>query len=220
MLEQQRKAAAFIQNHVNWCWATSAKIVGIEYLRRKCGEHCLSQAFSNVAQVGVIRKDHQGLRLHVCGKYQGNVVVDAMQQDIVEHAKDPLKNFDGNQPEGDAGKARALRYIITGNPNSVFPEIVLVGSYLDAQDLLTSSGSLIKEATELGYPFIGNYQRQDGTFHSVVLFPTPDFQLELYDPWDGFREKFSKTQIFKSGFLTNQGFGLIRWIQFIRPEQA
>ena len=91
---------------------------------------------------------------------------------------------------------------------------------MDAQDLLTSSGSLIKETTELGYPFIGNYQRQDGTFHSVVLFPTPDFQLELYDPWDGFREKFSKTQIFKSGFLTNQGFGLIRWIQFIRPEQA
>ena len=60
--------------------------------------------------MGVIRKDHQGLRLHVCGEHQGNVVVDAMQQDIVEHARDSLKNFDGNQPEGDAGKARALRY--------------------------------------------------------------------------------------------------------------
>lgn len=217
MLGQHRIAAAFIQNHVNWCWATSAKIVGIEYLRQKYGEHCLNQTFCNTAQEGVIRKDHQGLRLQVCGVYQGNVVVDAMQQDIVEHAKDPVKNFDGNQPEGDAGKARALRYIITGNPNSVFPEIALVGSYFNTQDLLTSSESLVKEATELGYPFIGNYRRHDGTFHSVVLFPTPDLQLELYDPWDGFREKFSKAQIFKSGFLTNQGVGLIRWIQFIRP---
>lgn len=218
MLEQHRKAAAFIQNHVNWCWATSAKIVGIVYLWRKFGDHCFSQALFNTAQGVVVRKDYQGLRLHVCGEYQGNVVVDAIQQDIVEHAKDPLTNFDGNQPEGDAGKARALRYIITGDPNSVFPEIVLVGSYLDAQDLLTSSESLIREAIELGCPFIGNYQRQDGTFHSVVLLPTSDSQLELYDPWDGFREKFSETQIFKSGFLTNQGVGRIRWIQFIRPE--
>lgn len=204
-----------IQNHINWCWAAAAKIVGIEYCQRNCLPILAS---INVERANVIRTDYQGLRPQVCGLCQGMITVDAMQLDIVEHAKNNQRNPTGNLPEDDEGKARALRYIITGNPASVFPKIVTAGYYSDKQDLLDSSQSLINEAIQLGNPFIGNYQRQDGTFHSVVLYPMMTSQLKLFDPWDGFQEQFSLPQIFKSGFLTNQGKGVILWIQYIRPE--
>lgn len=206
-----------VQNHINWCWAAAAKIVGIEYCRRN---RLPVLAFANMEWGSVVRKDCQGLRLQICGLCQGEVTVDAMQLDIVEHAKDPQKNPDGNLPEDDKGKTRALRYVITGNPNSAFPEIVTAGYYSDVRDLLSGSLALVDEAMELGNPFIGNYQRQNGTFHSVVLYPTAASQLELYDPWDGLQGRFTKTQIFRSGFLTNQGAGVIRWIQYIRPDAA
>ena len=45
-------------------------------------------------------------------------------------------------------------------------------------------------------------------------------RLKLYDPWDGFQGEFSKQQIFSSGFFNNQGPGVIRWIQYIRPEKT
>ena len=204
-----------VQNHINWCWATAAKIVGVEYCHRN---RLPIHAGINIEHANTIRKDCQGLRPQICGLCKGMLTVDAMQLDIVEHAKDTYRNPSGNLPEDDEGKARALRYIITGNPSSISPEIVTIGHYWDEQGLLDSSPSLIDEAIRSGTPFIGNYQRQDGTFHSVVLYPMSSSKLKLFDPWDGFQEQFSISQIFRSGFLTNQGKGVILWIQYIRPE--
>ena len=204
-----------VQNHINWCWATAAKIVGVEYSHRN---RLPIHAGINIEHANTIRKDCQGLRPQICGLCKGMLTVDAMQLDIVEHAKDTYRNPSGNLPEDDEGKARALRYIITGNPSSISPEIVTIGHYWDEQGLLDSSPSLIDEAIRSGTPFIGNYQRQDGTFHSVVLYPMSSSKLKLFDPWDGFQGQFSISQIFRSGFLTNQGKGVILWIQYIRPE--
>lgn len=209
-------AAPNIQNHVNWCWAVAAKIVGIEYCLRNQIPCPIIDQTQRVSR-DIIRKDSSGLRLHVCGSYQGKTTVDAAQLSIVERAKDPINNPDGNQPEGDSGKARALRYIITGYPESDIPSIQLAGFYADPHDLLSTASLSIAEAINLGNPFIGNYRRQDGTFHSVVLTPLTESTLEIYDPWDGYREQYSKFQLFKSGFLTNQGPGIIKWIQYITP---
>jgi len=204
-----------VQNHINWCWATAAKIVGVEYCHRN---RLPIHAGINIEHANTIRKDCQGLRPQICGLCKGMLTVDAMQLDIVEHAKDTYRNPSGNLPEDDEGKARALRYIITGNPSSISTEIVTIGHYWDEQGLLDSSPSLIDEAIRSGTPFIGNYQRQDGTFHSVVLYPMSSSKLKLFDPWDGFQGPLSISQIFRSGFLTNQGKGVILWIQYIRPE--
>lgn len=203
-----------IQNHINWCWVVTTKIVGIEYCQRN---HIPTHSLANVRCKGIIRTDHQGLRSTVCGLYQGKMTVDALQYDIVEHAKDLLRNPDGNLPEDDEAKARALRYIVTGDPYNLSLNIVVAGLYSNTQDLLSTSTAFIDEAIGLGNPFIGNYLLEDGNYHSVALFPVSKFQLDLYDPWDGFKERFSKLQIFKSGFLTNQGKGIIKWIQYIRP---
>lgn len=211
-----RLAAPNIQNHVNWCWATAAKIVGLEYcLRSQIPCPVIGQTQRDLEDI--IRKDMTGLRLHVCGSYQGQITVNAVQLSIVERAKDPVNNPDGNQPEGDSGKARALCYIITGNPENDTLSIQLAGFYATPQDLLSTDPLSIAEAINWGNPFIGNYQRQNGTFHSVVLTPLTESTLEIYDPWDGFSAQYSKLQLFRSGFLTNQGPGIIKWIQYIRP---
>lgn len=216
---KNRLAEPDIQNHINWCWAVAAKIVGIEYcLRNQIPCPVVEQ--TQKGSEDVIRKDTSGLRLNVCGSYQGEITVNAVQLSIVERAKDPINNPDGNQPEGDPGKARVLRYIITGNPESDTLSIQLVGFYANPCDLLSTAPLSIAEAISLGNPFIGNYQRQDGTFHSIVLTPLTESTLVIYDPWDGYREQFSKLQLFRSGFLTNQGPGIIKWIQYIRPNDT
>ena len=127
-----------VQNHINWCWATAAKIVGVEYCHRN---RLPIHAGINIEHANTIRKDCQGLRPQICGLCKGMLTVDAMQLDIVEHAKDTYRNPSGNLPEDDEGKARALRYIITGNPSSISPEIVTIGHYWDEQGLLDSSPS-------------------------------------------------------------------------------
>lgn len=167
-----------------------------------------------------IRDDVRGLRLEVCGRTRGRVVVDAIQLDIVNTVKNMATNSDGNSAEDDMGKIRALHYIITGSPNATLPEVVIAGYYLDPHDLLASSRNSIDEALALRNPFIGSFLRVDGNYHSVVLFPMTESSIVLYDPWDGYIEQFSVTQIFRTGFLTNHGKGLVKWIQYIRPESA
>ena len=72
-----------VQNHINWCWATAAKIVGVEYCHRN---RLPIHAGINIEHANTIRKDCQGLRPQICGLCKGMLTVDAMQLDIVEHA--------------------------------------------------------------------------------------------------------------------------------------
>ncbi len=212
-----RPASLIIQNHVNWCWATTAIIVGTEY----CLRYGLSPHFKNRAETSVVvEKNFPGLRIQACGYLDGKIAVNALQLEIVGNAKSFRENPNGCLPEGDEAKARALRYIITGDVYKPLPKIIVAGSYYDRHSLLTSSPLQIAEAIVLGNAFIGNYQKSNGTFHSVVLRPITDSKLELYDPWDGFIEQFSKMQLFQSGFLTNQGAGVIQWIQYIHPHMT
>lgn len=101
-----------------------------------------------------------------------------------------------------------------------FPEVIVAGSYYDKRSLLISSPLQIAQAIDFGNAFIGNYQKRNGAFHSIVLRPIGGSKLELYDPWDGFTGQFSKAQIFQSGFLTNQGAGVIQWVQYVRPHMT
>lgn len=212
---ERRKANGYIQNHINWCWAAVAKIVGLEY----CLKHNLPIR-SQQTEEDVIRTDLRGLRLDICGRVRGYVTVDAMQFNIVEHARDPKNNPNGDLPEGDAAKERALRYVISGSVDASAPVVILAGHYQSKNDLLSYLPDYVEEAIFLGNSFIGNYRRTDGTYHSVVLSPTSGDRLKLYDPWDGFWEEFSTQQIFRSGFLNNQGPGVIQWIQYIRPGKC
>lgn len=208
-----KKAEPFIQSHINWCWATCAKIVGIQYCHLNSRPLLFSQQIRDIP-----RNDLRGLRLSVCGTREGAITVDALQMLIVEHARSPEKNLSGNFPEDDNAKERALRYVITGSIHSKSPDIIVAGDYYNQASLLDVLPDELDAAIGLSNPFIANYRRVDETFHSVVLSPISETRLRLYDPWDGYQEEFSKLQLFKSGFLTNQGPGIIQWIQYIRSE--
>ncbi|MCM1237615.1 MAG: hypothetical protein NC489_46725 [Ruminococcus flavefaciens] len=212
-----KPASLIIQNHVNWCWATAAIIVGTEY----CLRYGISPHFKNSAEGSiVVEKNLPGLRLQACGCFRDKITVNALQFEVVEHTKGSQENPNGYLPEGDDAKARALRYIITGDVYKPFPEIIVAGFYHDKRSLLVSSPSQIAEVMDLGNAFIGNFQKRNGLFHSIVLRPVADSKLELYDPWDGFTEQYSKEQVFQSGFLTNQGAGVVQWVQYVRPHMT
>lgn len=202
----------YIQNHINWCWATSAKIVGLDYCIAINRTPCCRAKATALAT----RSDLTGLRPDYVGYADGQALVDAMQQEVVLRAKDSDRNPDGNMPESDEGKLRALRYIITGDELSSSLEIVTRGYYRNTVDLLTSEKTALGEIELLGRSFIGNYIKHNRTSHSVVLQPEGNHLFTLYDPWDGFTATVSKTQLFQTGFLTNQGSGIIQWIHYIR----
>ena len=93
----------------------------------------------------IIRTDLRGLRLDICGRVRGYATVDAMQLNIVEHASDPRANPDGNLPEGDTAKERALRYVISGCVDASAPVVILAGHYQSKNDLLSYLPDYVEE---------------------------------------------------------------------------
>lgn len=195
--------APFIQNHINWCWATVAKIVGFHYLSLR------GQKIPWKKGDGICRADAVGLRTEFICMKDGLTMVDAWQNKIVEVSKSPVFNADGNQAEDDEGKARALRYVASGDPFSSSTNIITTLSPCDGQDLMCVVKDILKFSQ---CSLIGNYRRLDGSYHSVVLKPENELFV-LYDPWDGYSSKFTMQQVFTTGFLSNTGPGVIQWIQ-------
>lgn len=206
--EGSLRPVPYIQNHINWCWATAAKIVGLHY-RALMG-------YSRVQwpEKGVPRSDRRGLRPEYVRYCDGVPMVDSLQAMIVEAAQEKGLNADGNSPMGDAEKIRALKYVVSGNPHSTEVSIRTLG-YVDSSDLLEEAGEELVFVLNRPSCTIGNYQRITGDYHSLVLLPK-DSGIILYDPWDGFCEWFTVRQVFSTGFLLNTGPGIIRWIQYIQ----
>ena len=198
----------YIQNHINWCWATSAKIVGLQYLLLNGGSIPMKRV------EGVPRIYLYGLRSEYIRMKNSVAFVDAWQNDIVIAARSSDLNPTGNAPEGDEGKERALKYIVTGDPFSTKINILTIGRSDMGDTLFQSDLKELMVVMERGISVIGNYQRIDGNYHSVVLSKALT-GIKLYDPWDGFAGMFTFAQMFHSGFLSNSGPGVIKWIQFI-----
>ena len=198
----------YIQNHVSWCWATAAKIVGFHFLL------AVGQNIPQRAERRVTYFPLAGLRQKYIEERSGDIFVDGWQFDIVEAAKTPSLNPAGNNPEGDEGKERALKYVITGDPGSKEIEVKTLGLFRGADTLYQTCASQLFTILNRTSCVIGNYQKINGNYHSVVLIRTGD-NIRLYDPWDGYSEIFSVQQVFQSGFLSNSGPGVIRWIQYV-----
>jgi len=193
---------------VNWCWATAAKIAGFHFLLTM-GENIPRKTERSVAHFPLA-----GLRQKYVEERGGDVFVDGWQFDIVEAAKTPSLNPAGNMPEGDEGKERALKYVITGDPGSKAIEVKTLGQFGSADTLYQACAPRLFTILGRAGCVIGNYQKINGNYHSVVLIRTSD-GIRLYDPWDGFYGNFSVEQVFQSGFLSNSGPGIIRWIQYV-----
>ena len=131
-----------------------------------------------------------------------------------QQARSPIFNPSGDKPEGDVGKERALKYVIAGDPDSETPVIRTLGKYDDKHSLYQIYGQSLFDLLDCSGCVIGNYQKLNGSYHSVVLSRT-EKGLKLFDPWDGFADEFTVEQIFQSGFLSNSGPGIVKWIQYV-----
>lgn len=200
--------SAYIQNHINWCWATAAKIVGFHYLLST------GASFDAGTSCGTPRLDSNGLRMGYIGQKDGVPTVDIWQARIVAAARDKTVNPDGNAPEGDEGKARAIKYVISGDPNGAVPSVSTLGDYR-THGLWHDRKPQLDTILTSPFCMIGNYQRITGDFHSLVL-KSEEGKVVIYDPWDGSTGRFTVGQAFGTGFLLNTGPGVIKWIQYIQ----
>lgn len=202
----------YIQNKDNWCWAVCAKIIG-QHICDQCNP---VSADSHRQETSVPVENQQGLR-HAFVRYDGSqCYVDSYQRAIVMGANTHIPGSDGNFSEGDIGKARALKYVITGDADSLDVIVRTIGCYRDARTLLEQYEKPMQQIIAARNWLIGNfviYGRHSA--HSVVLIPESDHRLWLYDPWDGFADTYTLRQIFCTGFLTSMGHGIVKWIQYV-----
>ena len=204
----RERPAPYIQNHVSWCWATAVKIVGFHFLMST------GKSIPIKPEQGIIVESMVGFRWDYVRKSCEHIFADAWQYDIVKAARSPIFNPSGDKPEGDVGKERALKYVIAGDPDSETPVIRTLGKYDDKHSLYQIYGQSLFDLLDCSGCVIGNYQKLNGSYHSVVLSRT-EKGLKLFDPWDGFADEFTVEQIFQSGFLSNSGPGIVKWIQYV-----
>lgn len=218
----------YVQNRINWCWAATAKIVGMHYK-----EVCPSFNFSIVADDnfrtregtyvspeeyhrGVITDNPDGLRTKWLPHQDGIYRIDAWQRAIVIEASKKSAHMDLNVTGDETDKIRALKYVVTGNCECTQIQVMSIGYFNDALPLIDMYTSTIHSILIKQNWVIGNYIIMGrGIAHSVVLIPQDNLFIRIYDPWDGFTEIYTVDQIFRTGFLTNLGAGIVKWIQYI-----
>lgn len=225
---KQEKPKAYIQNRENWCWAAACKMVGQHYKQLKPRYQFTIEKTTGLTtelrrhgfvspqemRSGTATFIQEGLR-YPCER-DGQYYVDAWQRAIVINANTQEKGKEGNVSGDDEAKMNALRYVVTGSIQPFGLRIANLGHYNDTVSLLDQYRKEIEEAFASGQWMVGNYiveltQRP----HSVTLIAETDGRVRLFDPWDGFCEIYTLDQIFRTGFLTNQGKGLVKWVQYI-----
>lgn len=200
-----------IQNGENWCWVVAAKLVGEYHLNphgcMKIDKNEKSDTIVNVAQVA-------GMRRLYLGCVNGNDTADGYQCKIMQAASG--EGLDGNYAGDDECKCRALQYVVTGTADATNITVSTLGHIDD--DFLAKNKDIVNNLENNNIAFIGNYRyiHQPDLIHSVVCIPFKDRGIYLYDPWDGFSTFYTSSQLFKTGFLTNRGAGVITWIQYIK----
>lgn len=220
---------AYIQNRSHWCWAATAKMVGQHYKILKPIYHFTIEKSSGLTfelrrqgfvspqemQAGVLTLDGDGLNFP-CVR-EGQYYVDAWQRAIVMNANTTCRGKDGNLEGDDESKCNALKYVISGNIHGLGLHVANLGHVNEDICLLDQYRREIEEAFDSDKWMIGNYISDlTQSPHSVTLMAHEDGKIRLFDPWDGFSDVYTKDQIFRTGFLTSLGKGLVKWIQFVQ----
>lgn len=221
----------YIQNRSNWCWAAAAKIVGLHYKILKpryqftieCSSGLTTKfrrlGFVSVDEMknGVPTADREGLRFPGAIEVDDQIYVDAWQRAIVMNANTVKPGNGGNHPGDDTSKISALKYAITGSAQAFDIQVISRGHVNNPSSLLDQYQDEIETAFAGDRWMIGNYiSSMNQKPHSVALIAEENKRIRLFDPWDGFSDIYTLDQIFRTGFLTSLGQGLIKWIQYVR----
>ena len=199
-----------VQNHRAWCWAVCAKLAGDIYKSSYPSFAFNLSALEKKYPFGMPIESISGFRPDCLGIYQGQPTVDLWQWTITRAV-----SAVGAGTATDDEKKRALRFVITGNPDSTQVEIVSAGKYGSGISLVSLFNEVLSDYLNDKGSVIGNYYTKErNAFHSVIINGNQD-GLTLYDPWDGAIWPVTIRQLLTDGFSTNFGSGIIEWVQYI-----
>lgn len=138
------------------------------------------------------------------------------QRSIVMNANTIMPGMIGNFPGDDEAKIRGIKYVVTGDCNTDKIDVINLGTYDMQESLLDLYGEIIYKVFTSKNFIIGNaVLRPEGICHSFVLISMIENLVQIYDPWDGSTHMCDIQDVFKRGFVSARGIGIIKWIQFI-----
>ena len=203
----------YIQNRTNWCWVAACKVAGEQYKK-----NFTEMAFtleSPETEVAVSNLD--GLRTDIVKRRNGIYFVDAWQSAIARNADFLHGGLEGNFPGNDQMKMRGLKYVVLGDCESNLIQTITLGTYDSAHSLLHDYCRQIESVFERHGCLIGNaILYPGGICHSFVALDwKKNGELVIYDPWDGNIGTYTIDEAFYTGFLSAQGKGILKWVQYI-----
>lgn len=183
----------FIQEQSNWCWAAACKMVAQQY-KIDCfiSKWSLDNKRTNISQ-----------------------------ESIVLNANTVRPGSCGNFPGDDDAKIRGLKYAVTGDCDSRLIDVETLGTYDMVESLLERYDKEIMEVFRNNHYMIGNAVLLPyGICHSFVLLGMQQNKIRTFDPWDGSINLYTMKEVFEEGFYSARGFGVIKWIQYIKENSC
>lgn len=211
------KPQEFNQNSLYWCWVASAKKIGFQYNSMKSHIDPTERLLSFCSEFGLENQDcitgvkvpySDKLLLANTGCRSGCHTVDAWQYIIAQKCVNNPGNiyYYGN----DTQKALALK-TVTSQSNS----IVSLGHWLGNPDTNMVMMDSLNNELKKGNYILANISLLNGNQHSIVLMPSGNGTIRIFDPWDGYEECYHPYQLFRDGFLTSLGIGIVKWAMYI-----
>ena len=142
---------------------------------------------------------------------------DAWQSAIARNADFLHGGLEGNFPGNDQMKMRGLKYVVLGDCESNLIQTITLGTYDSTHSLLHDYCRQIESVFERHGCLIGNaILYPGGICHSFVALDwKKNGELVIYDPWDGNIGTYTIDEAFYTGFLSAQGKGILKWVQYI-----
>lgn len=192
------------QNKTEWCWAASAKMVGVN-------NGGLNSKISTDAQ-SLTNTDGIKNPFYGYGNVNGTTkyFADGVQYAILRYIKDT----DGNQSGSDADKENALQFASAN--------LMDIGSSGYYKDVLSDSLiAMIQTELLKGNYIIGNVCNNNyKNVHSVVIksYLSSSDEYVVFNPWDETEQTVSEYDLFHNyGYKYSEyQFGRVSWFQYCR----
>jgi hypothetical protein len=199
-----------IQNHNSWCWAVCARLLGEHYAERRLTTVLELTSLEYSYPFGMPIDDLNGFREEYLGCADGNLTADLWQWTIV-HASGAGQTGTAT----DDVKERAVKFVITGNPESTLVDVNTYGKLTSGVSVYPFFRDTLCSCKDDDLCFIGNcFLLESAAFHSVFVKGNMNV-LHVYDPWNGDTLAVSAERLFERGISLPLGTGAVKWIQYI-----
>jgi hypothetical protein len=200
----------FIQNHIAWCWAVCARLLGEHYAVRRSNTAVQMASLENAYPFGIPIDDLRGFRREHLGYVDNKPTADLWQWTIAH-----VSGAGSTGTATDDVKERAVRFVVTGNPTGVQIEVNTYGRFASGMSARRFFEDVLCKRQPKCVCFIGNCFLPESTvFHSVFIKGNPH-ELYVCDPWDGATISADAEQLFEGGIRMSLGIGTVEWIQYI-----